>query len=1242
MHFTYSSHLPVHEKHDEIVALIRSERVVIVSGETGCGKTTQMPLLCLEAGRGSNGKIGCTQPRRVAAQSLFRFVESRFDPQFRKQVGYKVRFDEKIEAECIVKFMTDGILLAEASTDPLLSEYDTIILDEVHERSVNIDLLLGIVKILLAKRDDLHIVIASATMNTHLFSRYFNDAPVVSVSGRLYPVEILYRPVIELWKGESIDSYIEGVIVNVEEIVQSNQSGDILVFLPTVDDVYDAVNKLKHRIDRQDIEYLALHSRSSSSSQRQVFEKLPHRKVIVATNVAETSITVPGIRFVIDSGLARVLRYDTNAAISRMPIEKISQSSAQQRAGRCGRVDNGVCIRLYSEQDFSSRPLYTQPEIKRSNLSGILLRLHRLDHRFVSQFPFMLRPLQNAINDGLQVLRELGAFDRNGHLSFTGRKMAELPLDPPVSRMLLFSIGNGTFREMAVIAAALSIDGLVTPENEESGKGFQRFRDSQSDFVSFLNMWRELNNFKNRERGKYRGIRTFCNEFGLSYLRIREWVNIHEQIISFFPAATEIEFNGDNKKRYEAIHKSILSGMSGGVAVRCGEYTYEGVSTGNIRLFPGSTLFRKNPQWIVCHEIVETGHIYGRYAAVIKPQWIESLFRNQCRYIRDEMWYDPQSGEVRGREEVIWKGLVLIKNRVIDSKKYNRRQACECFVREALVNKFTVQQFDFISHNEKTIQTIRQFEQKVRKELFAGTDNLFDFYIERLAEVCSDRELIQKIQSRGNDRFLCASVDDLSLETIEVDINTWPDYHAVLGYRCACTYVWHPFANEDGLTITVPEMLFRQIPGYYWDWVHSVFVKERLVFILSMLNYSEKETEQLVADFVLKYQFPQIHFVQAVAEFFSSIGTDLEISDIEAVLPVHLWCRIAVLNEKGMVIKVVRTSVKIDNRTPKSGMEFPTLQNSQLLLSNQLQWEGPALLSPVAFKTGEQNVPVCAYPAFYTDKSGMVTRYFLEHNQAISAQIHTTTQLIEHACAEDLTWAHEEIKLKIPHYQKLMKLFQIDDMESYLFSLIIRIALGKSSLYALSETQLHELITDAHSRIVNINGLVLDLVEEVTSAFEQVTAQLKKRMQKTESAGSSIHEEMLEELHFFKNVITSEATPIYFFEMIPQFLSAFTSRIDAAYYDYRKYCLRMQDVYAFRQHFEVLTVVHQLQLYEYYLTWRHRWYTEQYCATLFSSSTIKKKNSTSLDTLRKKLDEFKNGSNGFEIEIGNKLKTLAL
>jgi ATP-dependent helicase HrpA len=1216
MQFRYLSHLPVHEKHDEIVSLIRSERVVILSGETGCGKTTQLPLFCLEAGRGVKGKIGCTQPRRVAAQTLFRFVESQFEPEFRNRVGYKVRFDEKLDEECIIKFMTDGILVAEASTDPLLSQYDTIILDEVHERSVNIDLLLGFLKMLLSQRDDLHIVIASATLNTELFSRYFNNAPVITIEGRLYPVEIIYRPAIELWKGESIDSYIEGVIVNVLELIEGSDAGDILIFLPTIDDVYDAVNKLQHRVLRNDIQFFSLHSRSSIDNQKRIFEKTRYRKIIVATNVAETSITVPGIRYVIDSGLARILRYDTRAAVSRMPVEKISRSAALQRAGRCGRMENGLCIRLYSEQDFLSRPLYTQPEIKRSNLSGVLLRLYRLNSRYVKQFPFILRPHQSAINDGLRVLQELGAFDRHGNLSVNGKKMAELPLDPSIARMLLFSMGNATFNEISIIAAALSVDGLTASDSEELKHNPLRFKHQQSDFVTFLNIWKELIAFQSRERNKNRGIRSFCKQYGYSYLRIREWVNIHEQIVSYCSIITYNGIDVSTKRRYEAIHKSLLSGMSGGVAVRCNEYLYEGVSTGNLRLFPGSTLFRKNPDWVLCHEIVETGQIYGRYAAVIKPQWIEALFKYQCRYIRDDMWYDPESGEVKGGEEVIWKGLTIIQNRIVEIKQYNRNRAAECFIQEALVNEQTIKHLHFITYNNDVISTIRDIEQKIRKKVYAGNDALYSFYEDQLENICSDNELISFIRANGNDRFLYATQKDLSLDESDVSTVNYPDCITILGRRCACHYRWNPGEPDDGITIDVCGSLFKHIPFFYWDWVHPEITRLRIMYIIKQLEYSVDESALLTEQFMEAYRLPQEPFSDSAVDFFKKQGVELTVEDIETVIPLYLWCKIASDSENENHLAAIRAPVKNNGkRMTKSNhlfSEYPELQISDCII-----WHNPDILSVAELKTDEQIVPLCAYPALSTDGNRVKTLLFLHKEDAISSQMFTTSSLIQNTIAEQLAWTAEEVVLKPITKQRLEKVFAIGDIDRYMSTLVIRFALGDPEVYALTESHLQELIAEARGRLANVNNKILTLIDSITNSTECVINILKKRIGKNGRNNSLVSSLLHEELEFFKCVIISESTPVYFFEQMPWFMESFITRIDTAFYDFQKYTARMQDVITLREKFSVQLTSDEHNLYEQLRIWRGRWYTELYCCDLFSSSTIKSKNRISLDELRR-------------------------
>lgn len=1219
MQFRYLSHLPVHEKHDEIVSLIRSERVVILSGETGCGKTTQLPLFCLEAGRGTTGKIGCTQPRRVAAQTLFNFVESRFESGFRNKVGYKVRFDEKNADQCVIRFMTDGILAAEASIDPLLSQYDTIILDEVHERSVNIDLLLGFLKMLLSQRDDLHVIIASATLNTELFSRYFNNAPVVTIRGRLYPVEISWRPVIELWKGESIDSYIEGVIVNVLEVLQTGNDGDILVFLPTIDDVYDTVIKLQHRVIQNDIQFFSLHSRSSTVNQKQIFEKTSGRKVIVSTNVAETSITVPGIRYVIDSGLARILRYDTKAAISRMPVEKISRSAAQQRAGRCGRTENGVCIRLYSEQDFLSRPLYTQPEIKRSNLSGVLLRLYQLSERYVKQFPFILRPHQSAINNGLGVLQELGAVDRHGNLSVNGRKMARLPLDPSISRMLLFSMGNGTFNEISVIAAALSVDGLTVSEFEDCKYNPAKFRHPQSDFLTFLSIWKELNLFKSNEHNKNRGIRSFCREYGLSYLRIREWVNIHQQIVSYCNVTSFKYIDYYSKQRYEAIHKSLLSGMSGGVAVRCNQFEYEGVRIGNIRLFPGSSLFRKNPDWVLCHEIVETGQIYGRYAAVISPRWIESLFRYQCRYNIDEIWYEPQSGEVKGREEVIWKGLTLIKNRTIDMKHLNRQRASECFIAEALVYEKSMKQFYFLTYNNSVISTIHVMEQKLRKTLFAGDDALHSFYEHRLENICSDRELLSKIKTQGDDRFLYVSREDLILDDTDVCIDNFPDTLTILEYQCACHYIWNPGGADDGVTIDISGVMFAQIPSFYWEWAHPELTRQRILFILQQLEYPVSDAVIIAKQFLETHRLPLDPFSISVVNFFKKKGVELSVEDIETVVPSHLWTRVSFEIEKKSR-SAVRTPVKekfLNKKTqPTSLIESPLLQ-----ISDHVNWKNPDVLSAFELKTDSQMVPVCGWPALLSDGNGVKTILYLHREEAVSSQINATATLILDALAEQLAWTAEEIKLEPVTRQKFEKLFKTADTGQYVSTLIIRYIPGDPQKYAVNELQLKELITEAERRFENVKTELQFLIDKIVVSTERVLTTLRKRIMKNEERCSLAGGELHSELEFFKRVITSEVTPYYFLEQIPSFLDSLHTRIDAAFYDFRKYSLRMQDVYTFREMTPVSFSFNVRVINEQLLLWRHRWYVEQYCCDLFSSSTIKAHNRVSLEELKRMMGE---------------------
>ncbi|MBN1578394.1 MAG: DEAD/DEAH box helicase, partial [Chitinispirillaceae bacterium] len=522
--------LPIYPRCDDVIAALRDNQVIIVAGETGSGKSTVLPLLCREAGRGTAGRIAITEPRRIAATALAGYVASLDGTPVGKAVGFRIRYRQRLERSTRIVYMTDGVLLASLAGDPLLTRYDAIIIDEAHERSLTIDFLLGYLRLLLPQRPELRLVIASATLDTKLFSRAFNHAPVITVTGRRFTVEVRYKPVIELWKGYSIDSFIEGAVVAVEELCAAGERGDILIFFPTVDDVTEAIIRLRSRIREAEVAMLPLHSRLALHHQQDVFKKYRGRKIVVATNIAETSLTVPDVRFVIDTGLVRMLRYEPQASLSRMPVEKVSQASADQRAGRCGRVRDGICIRLYAQQDYLSRPRFVLPEVKRAGLAGALLRMHALNAGDGARFPFLQRPSSTAIAEGYRQLQELGAFDGRRCITPFGRAMARFPLDPPVACMLLRAKEFGAVPEVMVIAAALSVqEPLAAAEGSAAVKRESRHPDS--DFMTYLNLWKRLPVQRDGPRRSIVALlRRFGERYGLQPMRLREWIDAHEHL----------------------------------------------------------------------------------------------------------------------------------------------------------------------------------------------------------------------------------------------------------------------------------------------------------------------------------------------------------------------------------------------------------------------------------------------------------------------------------------------------------------------------------------------------------------------------------------------------------------------------------------------------------------------------------------------------------------------------------------
>ena len=794
--FSYNPSLPITDRKGDIIDAISKNQVVIISGETGSGKTTQIPKFCLAAGRGIAGKIGCTQPRRIAATTVAHRIAEELGEKIGRSVGYKIRFKDKTRHDSYVKIMTDGILLAETLSDPYLNEYDTIIVDEAHERSLNIDFVLGILKKLIKKRKDLKLIITSATIDTEKFSKAFDDAPVIEVSGRMYSVDIRYLPACPDSEKQGQDakndlSHVEMAADAVNTINREGQYGDILVFMPTEQDIRETCELLEGRNYKNAFIY-PLFARLPASEQSKIFSRPPGRKIIIATNVAETSITIPGIRYVVDTGLARISHYTPRSRTTALPVVPISRSSADQRKGRCGRVENGICIRLYSEEDFLSRHLFTMPEILRSNLAQVILRMIALNLGDISDFPFIDRPAKKSVKDGFDLLLELGAItEEPGRsrpkgasrfiLTKKGRLMSKIPIDPRLSRMLIEAQEEGCLKEVTVIASVLSIQEpreRPAEKASEADEVHSKFADPASDFITLLNIWDTYHDTWRRVKS-INQMKKYCRAHYLSFKRMREWRDIHSQISAILEenvlkgkdkkAVLKITKNKNGKGRpevftpfYSAVHKSILSGFLSNIAVKKEKYFFTAAKGKEVMIFPGSGLFNKSKTWIVAAEMVETSRLFARTVANIESSWLEALGIDLCKYTYLSPHWERNRGEVVASEQVSLFGLIIEPGRPVSYGKINRDEASDIFIRSALVEGDMRRPLDFMKHNKRLIDEIKDMENRLRRrDLLVGDQEIFEFYTERLSGIYDIRTLRKRLKKKGSDKFLLISREDL-------------------------------------------------------------------------------------------------------------------------------------------------------------------------------------------------------------------------------------------------------------------------------------------------------------------------------------------------------------------------------------------------------------------------------------------------------------------------------------------------
>ncbi len=906
----YDDSLPIAAKRDEIKAALLKSQVVVIAGETGSGKTTQLPKICLELGRGSHGLIGHTQPRRLAARSVATRVAEEIGTPLGSLVGYQVRFEDQSDDSTLVKLMTDGILLAETQHDRYLERYDTIIVDEAHERSLNIDFLLGFLKTLLPRRPDLKLIITSATIDLERFSKHFGDAPIVEVSGRTYPVETWYRPLAAevdedgeaLFDDLSVD---EGILRALDEIAAHEREvgkrpGDVLVFLPGEREIRDAADMLR-KANLRHTEVLPLYARLTPAEQQKIFAPMPGRKIVLATNVAETSLTVPGIRYVIDSGTARISRYSYRAKVQRLPIEAISQASANQRKGRCGRVEPGICVRLYSEEDFNARPAFTDPEILRTNLAAVILQMLHLRLGDIEAFPFIEPPDGKAIKDGFTLLQELSAVNREGQLTPLGRQLARLPVDPRLGRMLLEAAHQGSLNEVLTVASALSVqDPRERPieRQQAADQAHAQWKDPDSDFAALINLWRGFE--EQRQALGSNALRAWCRKNFLNYLRLREWRDAHRQLTLICrelklpfgkpegsrrseggasaiareqpnaakPQATKDAKSvreqarsykeGEQPKRdidYAAVHKAILSGLLSQIGQKSEDGDYLGARQRRFWVHPSSVIGRKKPQWIMAAELVETTKLFARMVARIEPDWLEPLAGHLVKKNHLEPHWEKKRGQVVAYEQVTLYGLIVVGRRAVHYGPIDPPVARELFIREALVRGEINSRARCLAANRQLLEKLDELEAKARRrDILADEETLFAYYDARLPadiyQTASFEKWYEREHKQQPDLLIMREEDVLARDASEVTAGLYPDRLRLGELQLPLSYHFEPGHPRDGVTLRVPAPLLPQLPAERLEWLVPGLLEAKCVALVRNLPKAIRKNFVPVPDFV--------------------------------------------------------------------------------------------------------------------------------------------------------------------------------------------------------------------------------------------------------------------------------------------------------------------------------------------------------------------------------------------------------
>ncbi|WP_297325133.1 ATP-dependent RNA helicase HrpA [Nitrosomonas sp.] len=1102
---TYTEDLPVHARRDEIKRAIENHQVVIICGETGSGKTTQIPKICLELKRGVTGMIGHTQPRRIAARTVAARIADELKSPLGQAVGYKIRFSDKISSDSYIKLMTDGILLAETQGDPLLQAYDTLIIDEAHERNLNIDFLLGYISQLLPKRPDLKLIVTSATIDAQRFSRHFNDAPVIEVTGRLYPVEISYRPLVV---DDEEDGDMQQAIVNAVDELIACGPGDILIFLPGEREIRETAETLrKHHFDRlrpglSGVEILPLFARLSFTEQERIFQPGSTRRIVLSTNVAETSLTVPGIHYVIDTGWARINRYSYRNKVEQLLVEKISRASANQRAGRCGRIANGVCICLYAEQDYQGRPEFTDPEILRSSLAAVILRMKSLKIGDVESFPFLEPPSPRMIADGYQLLAELGAVDDNRQLTAIGWRLAKFPIDPKISRMILAAKHENCLHEILIIAAALSLqDPRDRPFEHQAAadRAHLRFIDERSDFLSYLKLWDFFDELLKHKKST-RKLIAHCREHFLSYRRLREWREIHGQLHVLM---SELGLKPNEiPAGYDEIHRALLAGLLGNIGFKTEkEGEYLGARGIKFAIFPGSTLRKAKTKWVVAAELVETSKLYARCVARIDPVWLERIAGNLCKKHHFDPHWEKKQAQVMVFERVTLYGLIIVPKRTVHYGTINPEESREIFIRSALIAGEYVTDAPFFVHNQALIHDIEELEHKARRQdVLVDEQEIFAFYDAIIPQKIINGAGFEKWRKQAEQQnphvlylqreLLMRHAAGHITEVQFPEIMTLPD-----GSVLPLTYRFDPGHALDGVTVCVPLPLLNRLDTRQLDYLVPGLIRDKVTWYFKALPKQIRRMLVPLPESVTAFLERQTNALQpvslqdALAQFIlrkTTLSVAPETWNIQD-MPVHLRMNIQVVDDAGQELAMSRDLTELQLQLGKAAqMTFVKrgAESDKISIERDhiTQWDFGDLPVTVTFQRNNQQLT--GYPALVDQTDSVVIRLFDTSAAADSAMRAGVRRLLCLALKDQLKQLEKNLPGLKQAAMQLTTRMNPGDLKQDMLNAIVDCALLSDDALPRNESEFAAHCQRAKSRLPEVSAALARLLQQIGNDYQ--------------------------------------------------------------------------------------------------------------------------------------------------------------